>query len=319
MVEGQEYAFPIETVEEIVRVPGEINHVPKADGHVLGLINLRSRLLPLVGLREMFRLAKVDIGDDNRIVVVRLSTGAGGRAEERIGIVVDQVREVLRVRAQEQDPVPDLLFGAGDESDFSAICRLENGKRLVSVLSVSAMFDQANITEAIGQAGGGTNGQLEPDPTDEADEDAVSTDAEEDMQVVAFHLANEEFGVDISAVHEIIRVPDQLSRVPKTPSFIEGMVNLRTRLGMAKAKRDDRQRIMVLSIGGVQTGFVVDSVSEVLTFSRLALEPAPEMSVEQSRLMGKVANLKDSGRMLMLIDANCLLEKKEIETLASDT
>ena len=98
-------------------------------------------------------------------------------------------------------------------------------------------------------------------------------------------------------------MPETLIRVPKTSDFVEGLVNLRgmvlpvvdlrTRLGLPRVERDERQRIVVLILGGVRTGFVVDSVAEVVRVAKSVLEPAPELSEEQARLVSRVANLPD--------------------------
>ena len=69
-LDGQEYALPIESVQEIVQVPETINTIPNSDGHVLGVMNLRNRLLPLVSLRSMFGLPPTAVGEQSRIVVV---------------------------------------------------------------------------------------------------------------------------------------------------------------------------------------------------------------------------------------------------------
>ncbi|SDE97402.1 chemotaxis protein CheW [Rhodospira trueperi] len=320
LVDGQEYAFPIARVEEIVRVPDSISQVPNADQDVFGLINLRQRLLPLLGLRRMFGLADTELGEDTRIVVVRLS------ATQTVGMIVDKVREVLRVRQADLDEVPPLLFQGGTDGEFEAVCRLDEGKRLVSILSVEAMFHHPAVQQGLAQTQTqtqtGDTAVIEAD--DAADQAAGAT--QDDIQLVVFRLAEEEYGVEINSVQEIIRLPDQFSKVPKTAAFIDGMVNLRgavlpvvdlrVRLGMdRRADRDDRQRIMVLNLGGAQTGFVVDSVSEVLRLQGSEIEEAPRMSAEQARMMGSVANLKKQGRMILLIDPRCLLDKGEIEHL----
>ncbi len=83
-VAGQEYALAIENVQEIVQVPTRINRVPKTDPHVLGVMTLRNRLLPLVSLREMFGLGAMPLDDRNKIVVVPLPDHTS------VGIVMDQ-------------------------------------------------------------------------------------------------------------------------------------------------------------------------------------------------------------------------------------
>jgi len=144
--------------------------------------------------------------------------------------------------------------------------------------------------------------------------------------VVIFRLGREEFGVPIMSVQEIVRVPDVLTRVPKTPSFVEGVINLRgtvlpvidqrTRLGMDAIDRHDGQRIMVYLLQGVRTGFIVDSVAEVLRIPKAQVAPAPQMSDEQSRLISQVAKLDGDRRLVMLLDPNHLLQGKELGALS---
>ena len=140
-----------------------------------------------------------------------------------------------------------------------------------------------------------------------------------------FRLAGEEYGVPIDTVQEIVRVPDELTRVPKAASFMEGVVNLRgtvlpvvdqrRRFALEEAERNDRQRIMVLTIGGVRTGFIVDQVSEVLKIPRAAIDTAPALSRDQARLIRRVANLEAQKRMILLLDPANLLQASEIKAL----
>jgi purine-binding chemotaxis protein CheW len=128
--------------------------------------------------------------------------------------------------------------------------------------------------------------------------------------------------VPIDAVQEIVRVPDELTRVPKTPDFIEGVVNLRgvvlpvvdqrRRFGLPAIERNDRQRIMVYTIRGVRTGFIVDSVSEVMRIPASVIGPAPALSDEQQKLIRRVANIEKQKRMILLLDVDQLLDVKEL-------
>ncbi len=149
---------------------------------------------------------------------------------------------------------------------------------------------------------------------------------DDDLQAVVFRLGAEEFGVPIMSVQEIVRVPEVLTRVPKTPRFVEGVINLRgtvlpvidqrTRLGMEAIERNDRQRIMVYTLGGLRTGFIVDSVAEVLRIGRAHIERAPALSDEQDRLITQVAKLDGDKRLVMLIDPSQLLGAREAKAMA---
>ena len=314
-VDGQEYAIAIEDVQEIVQVPEAVIHVPHSESHVLGVMTLRSRLLPLVNLRAMFALPYRELDEKSRIVVLTL----GGVS---VGVVVDAVSEVLRVSKSGVDPLPAMLAREGNLAEVTSICRLDNGKRLVSIVTARNLFGHSVIKEALSAV---NESELEEgQQTKEADDNL-----DDDEQVVIFRLDKEEFGAPIASVQEIVRVPEELIRVPKAPSFVEGVINLRgtvlpvidlrLRLGLNQVERSDRQRIMVFLISDVRTGFIVYQVAEVLKIPKAAIEPAPQLSSDQVRLLSRMANLEKQKRMVQLIDPPHLMEKGELVALAAVT
>ncbi|WP_207461620.1 chemotaxis protein CheW [Azospirillum sp. SYSU D00513] len=308
-VAGQEYALGIESVQEIVQVPESISRIPCTDRHVLGVVTLRNRLLPLVSLRAMFNLPESDLDERSKIVVVPLDE------KNSVGVVMDTVREVLRVRKDIVDPLPNML-GDG-RGEIQSICRLNGGKRLVSILSADRLFQHDAVRTAMAAAEG-----MEEEQVAEILNDSRTAVVDEEEQFVVFRLGNEEYGAPIESVNEIVRVPDELTRVPKTAAFIEGVVNLRgsvlpvidqrRRFDLPEVERNDRQRIMVFTINGVRTGFIVDSVSEVLKIARSAIGPTPSLSDEQAKLISRVANLEKHKRMVLLLNVENLLDAAEI-------
>ncbi|SMP76787.1 purine-binding chemotaxis protein CheW [Desulfonatronum zhilinae] len=139
------------------------------------------------------------------------------------------------------------------------------------------------------------------------------------LQLVTFHIGDEEFGVEILKVQEIIRMMS-ITRVPKAPDFVEGVINLRgkvipivdlrKRFGMAAQDHDKNTRIIVLEINAVIIGFVVDSVSEVLRIPANTVEPPPTIiSGIESEYISGVGKLAD--RLLILLDLDRLLSKGE--------
>jgi len=324
-VDSQEYGIDIADVQEIVQVPERITALPNTPSHVLGLISLRQRLLPLVSLRGLFHLPYEELSEHHRIVVIALPGGL------QVGLVTDSVKEVLSVPRSQADAMPGILAQDNEMQEFSSICRLDEGKRLLSIIATDKLLGLSGIRDALNAASQhaasqGTKGSEEESTmrNDELNEDRDSTD--DDAQVVIFRLGREEFGVPIMSVQEIVRVPDVLTRVPKTPSFVEGVINLRgtvlpvidqrTRLGMDAIDRHDGQRIMVYLLQGVRTGFIVDSVAEVLRIPKAQVAPAPQMSDEQSRLISQVAKLDGDRRLVMLLDPNHLLQGKELGALS---
>ena len=312
-VHDQEYAIAIENVQEIVQLPEQIIHVPNSESHVLGVMTLRNRLLPLVSLRQMFSLPTLDSNEHSRVVVISI-VGIS------VGVVVDSVNEVLRVAKTDVNAMPSLLTRDGGMADISQICRLDNGKRLVSIISAEHLFNHSHIKEALKNVSMESNGVS--DITGEQD----VNDADDEAQVVVFRLDKEEFGVSIDSVQEIVRVPDELTHVPKAPTCVEGVINLRgavlpvidlrRRLSMDNIERSDRQRIMVFLIDGLRTGFIVDSVAEVLKIHKSSIEPSPKLSSEQAKLLARMANLEKQKRMIQLIEPSHLIESNDVASLS---
>lgn len=145
------------------------------------------------------------------------------------------------------------------------------------------------------------------------------------LQLVTFSIGSEEFGVDILKVIEIIRTME-ITKVPKAPVFVEGVINLRglvipiidlrRRFGLAEKAGDSDTRIIVIEINGMSVGFVVDSVSEVLRIPTNTVEPAPPVvaGVDSDYISG-VGKLED--RLLILLDLDKLLSSDDLESLSA--
>lgn len=150
-------------------------------------------------------------------------------------------------------------------------------------------------------------------------------ESNEILQLVSFNIGNEEFGVDILLVQEINKYVT-ITKVPNSPEFVEGVINLRgkvipiidlrTRLKMAKKEPDKDTRIIVVELEQKTIGFIVDSVSEVLRIPANITEAPPELvSGIDSEFIKSVGKLED--RLLILIDLNKLLTKDETEKINS--
>ena len=145
------------------------------------------------------------------------------------------------------------------------------------------------------------------------------TNNSESLKLVVFRLLKEEFAASISGVREILR-PQKLTRMPRAPHYVMGIMNLRgrvfpvldlkKRLGLAAASEDAKTRVMVVEVGGDPLGLWVDEVKEVFRASESVLEEAPELTLSVTRdyLNGVVA--KDE-RMILLLDLERLLKPME--------
>lgn len=139
------------------------------------------------------------------------------------------------------------------------------------------------------------------------------------LQLVSFNIGEEEFGLDILRVQEIIRMIE-ITRVPNAPKFIVGVINLRgkvipiidlrTRMGMEPKDRDKDTRIIVIEIDAKIVGFIVDKVNEVLRIDKsITQSPPPMVSGIDSDYITSIAQMED--RLLILLDLTRLLSSSE--------
>lgn len=142
-----------------------------------------------------------------------------------------------------------------------------------------------------------------------------------EYQLVVFAIGNEEFGVEIGQVREIVRLV-QITYLPKAPEFIEGVVNLRgqvlpvidlaKRLGISSHPRTEATRIVVIEVENNTVGMIVDSVSEVLRLSSEDVDEVPmlvDTEIPEHYIRG-VGKLKD--RLLVLLDLDKILTPEEV-------
>ncbi len=143
------------------------------------------------------------------------------------------------------------------------------------------------------------------------------------MQLVSFRLAQEEYGIEITRVQEIILM-GEITRVPQTPAHIKGLINLRSsvipivdlrqRFGLEQEPFTDETRIMVVNVCGKTVGVIVDAVSEVLRISQDQVSPPPPTVAGLGReyLAGLV---QMENRLLILLNIEKLMSD---ETLAEE-
>ena len=141
---------------------------------------------------------------------------------------------------------------------------------------------------------------------------------------MVFTLANETYGVDISTVNEIIRM-QEITEVPRTPDFVEGVINLRGRIvpvidlrkrfNLETSEETQSSRIIVVELNDITVGMIVDSVSEVLRLPKENTEPTPPMvsGVDSAYLKGVG---KWGEQLIILLDINKVLYKEEQEQIA---
>jgi purine-binding chemotaxis protein CheW len=140
---------------------------------------------------------------------------------------------------------------------------------------------------------------------------------------LTFVLAGEEYGLEILKVREIIGMMD-ITSVPRTPDFVSGVINLRGKViptidlrlkfGMPGAERTEETCIIVVDVGGVEMGIIVDKVSEVMDIAVQDIEEAPSFGVEVNTdfILGMG---KTESRVTILLDIGKVLTNEDIVPL----
>jgi len=158
----------------------------------------------------------------------------------------------------------------------------------------------------------------------EADEKSGSSEELRDgniVQLVSFMLDDVEYGVDILSVHEILRFPE-MTRLPNTPPFIKGVINLRgnvipvvdmrIRFGFPEGSITDLTRIIVVETGGKQVGIMVDNVYQVVRIPLSSIDPPSELitGISEDFISG-IGRLRD--RLVVILNMTQIIFLEENE------
>ncbi len=285
---GQDYALKLADIEDIAAMPEAIAPLPGGDPAMLGVALVRGATLPLLCLRALLGLPP-DPGRPRsaRILVVRVGGAAGCLA----GLRVDGVRRIVRVRPSAIDPVPHILSRFSGEARIAAICRLDGGARLLPLLSAALLFDAATtarLQHARAAAETSPHGTAQPAPdTGQAAE-----------SFLVFRLGTARFGLAASSVEAVVRHPGLVTKVPRAPAFLQGLMNLR---GQALPLIDQRLRfgipaaspprhVLVVGQGGQRAGFCVDAALGMMRLDPAGLRALPQAG-QAGCLFDRVAGL----------------------------
>ncbi|WP_395336251.1 chemotaxis protein CheW [Novosphingobium sp. BL-8H] len=302
-VGAQEFAFALDDVDEIRRLPEEIAIVPHADAVVIGTVAIRSQVVPLLSLAGLLGLPGLLPTRRSRIVMVRI-----GR--HRVGLVVDGIRSVERVAEIRIDPVPEAL-NRGGEARIQAICRIGDGERLLSVLSCDQLLREDLTARLLDGAEGSE---------DTTDDSAM----QQGERFVLFRISGERYALPVSEVQEIALLPERLTPLPKAPDFVQGVMTVRGEVipVIDQARRFNgtpvaggKPRVIVVRIGEITAGFVVDTVSEVVPIPDDCIGKAPDLGTGETRVFDRVASLGDE--IVLVVDPQELLDRAERDLLAS--
>lgn len=156
------------------------------------------------------------------------------------------------------------------------------------------------------------------------------TGSDAEKQLIIFSVGDEEFGLDVLRVQEIIRYVAP-TKIPHAPDFVEGVIdfrgevipviNLRERFGLPEHNEDEFSVIIVIEVNGKITGLTVDRVSDILNIPEDKIQQTPEFSsrekTEYLKAMGKLGN-----RLILILDLDKIItlsEQKKLEEMIAES
>ncbi|WP_338065224.1 chemotaxis protein CheW [Methylosinus trichosporium] len=206
-VAGEIFAAPMAPVQEIIRVPG-LAQVPLAPPSLLGLANLRGRILPIVNLRRIFGLSDVEENEATRALVINLGSP--------LGFVVDRVASVIAVDMASIEPA-NSIGAIGDSKFLTGVVKNANGE-LIMIIDFSALIER-EFSSGMARRTIGLDMAGETADDRETKDDDANVD---EIQLVSFHIDGQEYAADIVAVQEIVQMPERMAAVPNAPSHVLG-------------------------------------------------------------------------------------------------
>ena len=146
----------------------------------------------------------------------------------------------------------------------------------------------------------------------------------ERRQILVFKVANDELGLDISCVREVLR-PQEIYPLPKAPDFVEGVINLRGHIVAlidlrkrlhAKQIEEPGKRIIICKVNKFIVGLTVDSLKEIIALSEENIRPTPEVAAMQMEATVTTGLAKIGDRIIPILDLAQIITKKEAAELS---
>ncbi|MCR4429613.1 MAG: chemotaxis protein CheW [Tepidanaerobacteraceae bacterium] len=281
---GQFFGIYVEDVREIIRIP-EITKIPDSGEHMEGIVNLRDKIIPVYNLAGIFGKHAERNEEKSRVLVLE--------DKNRVfGFIVDEVTEVIKVS---EERLETGIFK--DEKDMvDSIVKDRDGK-------LTLIIDIKKFSSDV------FKNHQEVNEIDRMISQTSAVNDGKERHIITFKMDKQEFGVEVKNIKEIIRYDKNISAIPNTPGFIEGMINLREELvpvislrsffNLEEIERDEDTRILIIINDDRLYGFVVDRVNEVLRIPSEFVSPPPALA-EKSGYIYEVA--KRDERLIMLLD-----------------
>ncbi|MDX8413404.1 MAG: chemotaxis protein CheW [Mariprofundales bacterium] len=304
---GETMAMPIKTVQEIVR-PVEMAKVPMAPSHLLGVMALRGRMLPVSSTARVLGSAEKEHDKDTRIIVLGQPDGTN------YGLLVDRMTGVRQVRNEDIEPAGDMN---GNSKFISGMAKLDTGdEQVVAMLLDAVSFSQPEDDKKT-IAKGGSSGLHQ-----DADEDEHVAVDDGEMRVI-FGIGDEEYALGIKAVSEIISLTSSIAKLPQASEEIEGVTTLRGRVlslihgrvlfGLERTEITPGTKALEIEACGQRVGLIVDRVMAVTRVPDHQIEATPAL-LQKGKIGAMIESICkfDEGRLVSNLNEKALIAQDAV-------
>jgi purine-binding chemotaxis protein CheW len=292
-----EIAISVTTLQEVVNVPDKISSIPLAPNFLMGIFNLRGMVIPVVDVSILLNIPRSEAAPGKIAVVI--TDGV------RIGLYFDSTSEILNVP---QDSVCQFNDNPeGVRSVIKSVLKLNDGSRLVEVIDPASLLKIENLSSLL------TSSQ---DTHEEAKKKKFTR-----RQCITFRSGVREFGLNLSAIREIIRVPE-IKRSSLQVNNCLGVVSLRgvvipvldfkkfLQVEDGQVTEPEDRRIIIMKVLEFYVGFLVDSVDSIRTYFEEDLLPIPMFKQEKVNMMRGMLSTSETSNVLLLAEDQLLTDEE---------
>ncbi|MDH5559539.1 MAG: chemotaxis protein CheW [Deltaproteobacteria bacterium] len=304
----QEEQFAIESlmVEEIILLP-EITPVPEMDDFAEGIFHLREAAIPIVRLGERLGLKKKEVSKGNLVIIIRVQ-------KVKVGLIVDQVKEVYLIKENEIMP-PPVNVSVKQQEQIRGVFKLERGgkQNIVMLLKLEKLFSFEEH---------GLLKDYEVDEVKEAKELELKRIKEEEVPILEFVLAEERYAIPVMMTNEIIPIRE-IVPIPKAPAYIKGVINLRGDVIsivdlplLVEHQSDDFDpelaKFLIVNTGKEVAGLIVERVIGIRKVLMSSFEPPSDLLSQKGNVFIKGMGKDDkTGEIVVLMDLERTLSQAQ--------
>ncbi len=303
---NENYAMDINYIEEIIEVP-KITKVPEMEAIIAGIFHQRERVLPILHLGHRFRVPPS--GETERASVLIVSEGG-----LVMGYIVDAVTEIFQTFEHQIMPPPANISGRSAEQ-LEGIVKVnqKDNVEVVMVLHVEKILDEQEHERLL---------ELN-EVLNEMTEDSMSEVTDSEMiSILKFHVGGEIFAIRVLEIREIT-VMQKMMQVPKSPPFVNGVINLRgdviTVIDLANVFGNPSEsvieltRIVIVEVDGQKLGFQVDHIIGIEHMRSSLFEKPPSLVQGQYNLFVEgIGREPDKEGIIILMDLHQILRYAEM-------